>query len=160
MLLHLVGALHSPYDFEVLLAWRLVIDMFSKWWHCTLPFFCFLPIKRVVPCSSSCFPITCLLLDISHAMHMNKDLRNHGENNVLVKKTRATIDPDVLKNYNTVEVMHPYIERCCNVYAQDLTDCLFLNDKHLPVVLATPSLLNSLFGNKKRLVGSGLMSKG
>jgi hypothetical protein len=57
-------------------------------------------------------------------------------------------------------VMHPYIERYCNVYAQDLADCLSLNDRHLPDALVTPSLLNPLFVNKKRMVGSGLMSKG
>jgi hypothetical protein len=108
MLLHSLGALHSPYDgFEVWLAWRLVVGMVSKWWHCTLPFFCFLPIKRVVASLSSYFPITYLFVDISHAMHMIKDLRNCSEKNVLVKKARATIDPDVLKNYNTDEVMHP-----------------------------------------------------
>ncbi len=79
---------------------------------------------------------------------------------ILVKKDRATIDPDVLKNYNTVEVMHPFIEKYCNVYAKDLADRLSLNDRHLPDVLATPSLLNPLFGNKKKTVGSGLMSEG
>jgi hypothetical protein len=114
-----------------------------------------------MPSSSSYFPITCLFVDISHAMHMIKDLCNRGEKNVLVKKARATIDPDVLRNYNTVEVMHPYIERYCNVYAQDLADCLSLkNDRHLPDALETPSLLNPLFGNKKRMVGPGLMSEG
>ncbi len=71
-----------------------------------------------------------------------------------MKKARAKTDPDVLKNYNTVEVMHPYIERYwyCNVYAQDLADHLSLNDRHLPDALATPTLLNPLFGNKKRIV--------
>jgi hypothetical protein len=48
---------------------------------------------------------------------MIKDLHNRGEKNVLVKKARATIDPDVLNNYNTFEGMHPYIEGYCNVYA-------------------------------------------
>jgi hypothetical protein len=38
-----------------------------------------------VPSSSSYFLITCLFVDISHAMHMIKDLRNRGEKNVLVK---------------------------------------------------------------------------
>jgi hypothetical protein len=63
-----------------------VVDMALKWWHCTLPFFCFLLIKRVMPSSSSYFLITCLFVDISHAMHMTKDLRNRGEKSVLVKK--------------------------------------------------------------------------
>ena len=80
--------------------------------------------------------------------------------NVLVKKDRATINPDVLKNYNTVEVMHPCIEKYCDVYAKDLADRLFLNDRHLPDALTTPSLLIPLFGNKKKMVGSGLMSEG
>jgi hypothetical protein len=35
-----------------------------------------------------------------------------------------------------------------------------LNDRHLPDALVTPSLLNPLFGNKTRMVESGLMSKG
>ncbi len=39
----------------------------------------FLLIKRVMPSSSSYFPITCLFVDISHTMHMIKDLRNCGE---------------------------------------------------------------------------------
>jgi hypothetical protein len=153
MLLHSVGALHSPYGLEVWLAWWSVVDMVSKWGHCNLPFFCFLLIKRVVPSSSSYFPITCLFVDISHTMHMIKDLHNRCEKNVLVKKARASTNPDVLKNYNTVEVMHPYIERYCNVYAQDLADRLSFIDRYLPDALATPSLLNSLFGNNKEWFG-------
>ncbi len=94
-----------------------------------------------------------MFVDISHAMHMIKDLRNRGKKNVLVKKARATIDPDILKNYNTVEVMRPYIERYCNVYAQDLADHLSSNDRNVPDALATPSLLNPLFGNKKEWLG-------
>jgi hypothetical protein len=35
-----------------------------------------------------------------------------------------------------------------------------LNDRHLPDALATPTLLNPMFGNEKRIVGSGLMSEG
>jgi hypothetical protein len=77
------------------LAWRLVIEMVLKWWHCTLPFFCVLFMKKVVPSLSAHFPITCLFVDISHAMHMLKDLCNRGEKNVLVKKARATIVPEV-----------------------------------------------------------------
>ncbi len=56
--------------------------------------------------------------------------------------------------------MHPYIERYCDVHAKDPADRLSLNDKHLPDALATPTLLNLMFGNKKRIVGSGLMSEG
>ena len=65
-----------------------------------------------------------------------------------------------MKNYNTVEVMHPCIEKYCDVYTKDFADHLSLNDRHLPDALATPSLLNLLFGNEKKMVGSGLMSEG
>jgi hypothetical protein len=91
---------------------------------------------------------------------MIKYLCNHGEKNVLVKKSRATIDPNMLANYSTVEIMHPYIERYCDVYAKDLADHLFLNDRYLPDALATTTLLNPMFGSKKLTVGSGLMSEG
>jgi hypothetical protein len=56
--------------------------------------------------------------------------------------------------------MHPYIERYCDVYSKDLADHLSLNDRHLPDALATTTLLNPMFGNEKRIVGSGLMSEG
>jgi hypothetical protein len=36
---------------------------------------------------------------------------------------------------------------------------LSLNERNLPDALATPTLLNPMFGSKKRIVGSGLMSK-
>jgi hypothetical protein len=92
---------------------------------------------------------------------MIKDLRIHGEKNVLVKKTRAAIDPVLLAKYSTVEIMYPYIERYCDVYSKDLADRLSLNDdRHLTDAFATPTLLNPMFGNEKRIVGSGLMSEG
>jgi hypothetical protein len=90
--------------------------------------------------------------DISHAiLVMIKDLRIHGEKNVLVKKPRAAIDPVVLAKYITVEIMHPYIERYCDIYSKNLADRLSLNDRHLPDALATPTLLNPMFGNEKRV---------
>ncbi len=66
----------------------------------------------------------------------------------------------MLANYSTVEIMHPYIERYCDVYSKDLADRLSLNDRHLPDALASPTLLNPMFGNEKRIVGSRLMSEG
>jgi hypothetical protein len=99
--------------------------------------------------------------DISHAiLAMIKDLRICGEKNVPVKKPRAAIDPAVLAKYSTVEIMHPYIKRYCDVYSKDLVDSLSLNDRHLPDALATPTLLNPMFVNEKRTVGSGLMFEG
>ncbi len=56
----------------------------------------------------------------------------------------------MFQKYNPVEVMHPYIERLHKVYAQDLSDHLSLNDRHLSDALVTPTLLNPLFGKEKR----------
>lgn len=91
---------------------------------------------------------------------MIKDLRHHGEKNVLVTKGQASaIDSDMAAQYSTVERMDPCIEKYCNVYAKDLAERLSLNERNLPDALATPTLLNPMFGSKKRIVGSGLMSK-
>jgi hypothetical protein len=49
----------------------------------------------------------------------------------------------VLANYSTDEIIHPYIEG-------DLADHISLNDRHLPDAMATPTLLNPIFGNKKK----------
>ena len=62
--------------------------------------------------------------------------------------------------YSTVETMHPCIVKYCNVYAKDLAKHLSLNERNLPDALATPALLDPMFGNEKRIVGSGSMSKG
>jgi hypothetical protein len=92
---------------------------------------------------------------------MIKDLRHRGEKNVLVTKGQASaIDPDVAAQYSTVERMDPCIEKYCNVYAKDLAERLSLNERNLPDALATPTLLNPMFGSEKRIVGSGLMSEG
>ena len=92
---------------------------------------------------------------------MIKDLRHRGEKNVLVTKGQASaIDPDVAAQYSTVERMDPCIEKYCNVYAKDLAERLSLNERNLPDALATPTLLNPMFGNERRIVGSGLMSEG
>ncbi len=82
---------------------------------------------------------------------MIKDLRHRGEKNVLVTKEQATaIDPDMLAEYSTVEMMHPCIEKYCNVNAKDLAERLSLNQRNLPDALATPTLLNPMFGNEKK----------
>ncbi len=92
--------------------------------------------------------------DISHdaILAIIKDLCIHSDKNVLVKKPRAAIDPVVLAKYSTVEIMHLYIERYCDVYSKDLADPLSLNDRHLPDALATPTLLNPIFDNEKKLL--------
>jgi hypothetical protein len=82
------------------------------------------------------------------------------ERNVLVKKSKSYNRSRLLANYSTVEIMHTYIESYCDVCAKHLVDHLSLNDRHLPDALATPTLLNPMLGNKKRVIGSGLMSEG
>ena len=85
---------------------------------------------------------------------MIKDLRHRGEKNVLVTKGQASaIDPDVAAQYSTVERMDPCIEKYCNVYAKDLAERLSLNERNLPDALATPTLLNPMFGSKKMNCG-------
>jgi hypothetical protein len=92
---------------------------------------------------------------------MIKDLCHCGEKNVVVTKEQATaVHRDVAAEYSTVETMHPCIDKYCNVYAKDLAERLSLNERYLPDALATPALLNPMFGNEKRIVGSGLMSEG
>jgi hypothetical protein len=92
---------------------------------------------------------------------MIKDLRHRGEKNFLATKEQATvIDPDVLVEYSTVETMYLCIEKYCNVYVKDLAKRLSLNERNLTDALATPTLLNPMFGNEKRIVGSGLTSEG
>ena len=89
---------------------------------------------------------------------MIKDLRHRGEKNVLVTKGQASaIDPDVAAQYSNIERMDPCIEKYCNVYAKDLAERLSLNERNLPDALATPTLLNPMFGSEKRIVGSGMM---
>ncbi len=66
----------------------------------------------------------------------------------------------MLTKYSTVEIMHHYIERYSDIYSKDLADRFSLNDRHLPDALATPTLLNPMFGNENRIVGSELMSEG
>jgi hypothetical protein len=66
----------------------------------------------------------------------------------------------MVAEYSTVETMDPCIEKYCNVYAKDLAERLSFNERNLPDALATPTLLNPMFGSEKRIVGSGLMSKG
>ena len=92
---------------------------------------------------------------------MIKDLRHRGEKNVLVTREQAgEVHRDMAGEYSTVENMHPCIVKYCDVYAKDLAERLSLDERNLPDALATPALLNPMFGYERRIVGSGLMSEG
>ncbi len=62
--------------------------------------------------------------------------------------------------YSTVGKLCIPALRYCNVYAKDLAECLSLDKRNLPDALATPALLNPMFGNEKRIVGSGFVLEG
>ena len=47
----------------------------------------------------------------------------------------------------------------CDIYTADLSERLGLNETHLPNAVSFPTLLNPMFGNKKLIVGSGLMTE-
>ena len=54
--------------------------------------------------------------------------------------------------------MEPEIVQYCDIYTADLSEHLGLNETHLPNAVSFPALLNPMFGNRKLIVGSGLMS--
>jgi hypothetical protein len=54
--------------------------------------------------------------------------------------------------------MDPMIEKYPMLYAQDLAQCVGLNENHLPNALAFSVFLNSLFGLEQRIIGSGLLT--
>ena len=54
--------------------------------------------------------------------------------------------------------MNPSVAKFCQLYAEDLTHRLRLDDPALPHPYSIPTLLNPLFELRKRVVDSGLMS--
>jgi hypothetical protein len=94
--------------------------------------------------------------DASHS-DLTVDLRKHGEKTILVKKASSTVSAHI-ENKFKVEVMDPMIEKCRTLYAQDLTQCVGLNENHLSNALMFSVFLNPLFGLEQRIVGSGLLT--
>ena len=91
-------------------------------------------------------------------MDRTKDLCKRREKAVLVKKPGAQIAEDVLSQCAKVEMMDPAIAKHCEIYKEDLSERLGLDDASLPNAVAFPALLNPMFGNKKLIVDSGLMT--
>jgi len=96
--------------------------------------------------------------DISH-MDTTKDLRDRGDKTVLLKKSGVTVPDEVSKNYTKVETMDPLVEHYCELYTEDLTERLGLDEEVLPTSLTFPVLLNPAFGPHKRIVGAGLLTE-
>jgi hypothetical protein len=54
--------------------------------------------------------------------------------------------------------MDPMIEKYRMLYAQDLAQCVGLNENHLPNALTFSVFLNTMFGLEQRIVGSDLLT--
>jgi hypothetical protein len=91
-------------------------------------------------------------------MDRTVDLCKRGDKTILVKKEGAQIDPEVKSNYVRVEMMHPSIAKYQSLYADDLSQCLSLNETRLKPELTFFVLLNALHGLQKRFVGAGLLT--
>ncbi len=96
--------------------------------------------------------------DVSH-MERTKDLRNRGEKTVLIKKSEASVSPDVARNYTRVEEMHSDVELYCDLYVKDLKERIGLDDVRPKNSLTFHCLLNPLFGRKKNMVVTGLLTE-
>ncbi len=95
--------------------------------------------------------------DVSHS-DLTVDLCRHGEKTVLVKKASSTVSAHLEKRFK-IEVMDPMIEKYRMLDAQDLAQCVGLNENYLPNALMFSILLNPLFGLEQRIVGSGLLTE-
>ena len=98
-----------------------------------------------------------IVADISHS-HATVNLRKRGDCTILVKKSGSTIEDYITSQYVSVETMDPSVAKFRRLYAEDLTHRLRLDALALPHPYSIPALLNPLFGLRKRVVDSGLMS--
>ena len=64
-----------------------------------------------------------------------------------------------MNEYVKVEDMEPEIVKYCDIYSKDLSERLGLNEAHLSNAVSFPALLNPMFGNKKLIADSGLMTE-
>jgi hypothetical protein len=74
-----------------------------------------------------------------------------------VKKEDVDVD---VQNFTEEQDMHEDIVLYRDLYCEDLAHCLGINEDVLPPALSIAALLNPMFGDKSRIVGSGLMTKG
>ena len=86
--------------------------------------------------------------DVSH-FDRTVDLRQRGEKVILVKRPGAHISGDILNAYARVEDMEPEIVNYCDIYTEDISERLGLNETHLPNAVAFPALLQSYVWQRK-----------
>ena len=93
-------------------------------------------------------------------MNRVADLRVRGDRSVLVRSSAAGVSSDDIRNYVKVAEMDPLIETYCQVYVNDLEDCLGTKHDKLPAVLSVTMLLNPMFvGLKPMIVESGITTE-
>jgi hypothetical protein len=78
---------------------------------------------------------------------------------VLVKLSSDSVLCNTAKNYIEVAEMDPCIEKYCKVYADDLKKRLGLTKHRLQTALAVSALLNPIFGQKPKVLWSGLLTE-
>jgi hypothetical protein len=71
-----------------------------------------------------------IVADVSH-MDRTVDLHRRGDKTILINREEAQIEDDVEKNYVRVETMYPSITKYPSLYADDLSQCLGLNETGL-----------------------------
>ena len=102
-------------------------------------------------------PIIDIYPDVSMTDHV-KDLRKRGHKTMLVRRSGVDVVPEVAKNYDKVELMDPMIKKYCDLYKKDPAKCFGLDYRFLSPKFTTHVLLNPMFGLKKRVVNSGLLT--
>lgn len=95
--------------------------------------------------------------DISHRK-TTRDLRKRGEKSILVRSSKAFVGDDEEKEYVSTIDMEKPVEDYRELFSADINRRLCLSERRLPDALVIPTLLNPMFGQRKIIVGSGLMS--
>lgn len=73
-----------------------------------------------------------------------------------MKKEDADVDA---QNFTDVQEMHRDIVTYRDLYCEDLAHRLDIDNDEISPALSLPALLNPMFGDKSRIVGSGLMTE-
>ena len=76
-----------------------------------------------------------------------------------MKKANGVLNNDVEQDYTGVMQMDHLIGTYCMVYANDLEEHICIKRYKLPATLGVATLLNSIFGLKPKVVGSGLITE-
>ena len=95
--------------------------------------------------------------NVSRTDHV-KDIRKRGHKTVLVRISGFDVGPEVVKNYGKVKLMDPIIKKYCDMYTKDLAKRVGLDDRFLSPIFTTHVFINPMFGLKKRVVNSGILT--